>query len=50
MIATFKDLIRFLLRNKKWWMIPILIFLILFGALVFYSQGTAVAPFVYTFF
>lgn len=50
MFLTFKDITRFLLKNKKWWMIPIIVFLILFGALIIYSQGTAVAPFIYTFF
>lgn len=50
MFETFRDLFKFLGRHKKWWLLPILIFLILFGALIIYAQGTAVAPFVYTFF
>lgn len=50
MIETLRDLMRFLAANKKWWLIPILIFLVLFGALVIYAHGTAVAPFVYSFF
>tara|TARA_B110000238_G_C16065176_1_gene412382 strand:+ start:80 stop:229 length:150 start_codon:yes stop_codon:yes gene_type:complete len=36
-------------RNKKW-MIPILLFLLLFGGFLVVSQGTAVAPFIYTIF
>jgi hypothetical protein len=39
----------FLRTNKKWWLLPILIVLLLFGALMILS-GTAVAPFIYTLF
>lgn len=37
----------FLCQNKKWWMLPILIVLLVFGVLVFLS-GTGFAPFIYT--
>jgi hypothetical protein len=47
---SFKEIIHFLLNNKKWWLLPILIFLLLLTGLVVYSQGAAVAPFVYTLF
>jgi hypothetical protein len=40
---------QFLKYNKKWWLAPILIVLLLFGALIFMS-GTAAAPFIYTLF
>lgn len=50
MIETLRDLVRFLAAHKKWWLIPVLIFLVLFGALIIYAHGTAVAPFVYSFF
>ena len=39
----------FLRHNKKWWLLPILVVIFLFGVLVFLS-GTAVAPFIYTLF
>lgn len=39
----------FLKDNKKWWLLPIVVVLFLFGALVLLS-GTAVAPFIYTLF
>ena len=39
----------FLKYSKKWWMLPILVMLLLFGVLVTLS-GTAVAPFIYTLF
>jgi hypothetical protein len=40
---------QFLKYNKKWWLAPILLVLLLFGALIFMS-GTAAAPFIYTLF
>ena len=41
---------RYLRVRKKIWMLPILIFLALFGGLIVLTQGTAVAPFIYTLF
>ena len=35
---------------KKWWLAPIIITLALFGFLIVFTQGSAVAPFVYTLF
>ena len=40
----------FLRYRKKFWLLPILILLALFGALVIVAQGSAVAPFIYTLF
>jgi hypothetical protein len=37
----------FLRHNKKWWLLPILIVLLIFGVLIFLS-GTGAAPFIYT--
>jgi hypothetical protein len=45
----FADLLDFILHNKKWWLAPIVIVLLLFGLLVILS-GSGVAPFVYTLF
>lgn len=39
----------FLAQNKKWWLLPILIMLLLFGLLIMLS-GTGIAPFIYTLF
>ena len=47
--GLFRDLWGFLRENKKWWMLPILIVLLLFGLLIFLS-GTGLAPFIYTLF
>ena len=40
----------FLKVRKKYWLLPSLIVLVLFGALIVLTQGTAVAPFIYTIF
>lgn len=39
----------FLKHSKKWWLLPIVVVLVVFGVLVFLS-GTAAAPFIYTLF
>jgi hypothetical protein len=39
----------FLAHNKKWWLLPFLIVMLLFGTIIFLS-GTAAAPFIYTLF
>lgn len=44
-----RDFLAFLLQNKKWWLLPILVMLLLLGVLIFVS-GTALAPFIYTLF
>ena len=40
----------FLKARKKYWLFPIIFFIVLFGALIVLTQGTAVAPFIYTIF
>jgi hypothetical protein len=50
MIEFLKEFLDFLKVRKKYWLLPILIFLVLFGVLIVLSQGTAVAPFIYTIF
>ena len=44
------EIFNFLKVRKKFWLLPIIIILALFGALLFFTSGTAVAPFIYTFF
>lgn len=39
----------FLKHSKKWWLLPIVVMLVVFGVLIFLS-GTAAAPFIYTLF
>lgn len=45
-----KELWRFMRVRKKFWLLPILIIVGLFGGLIVLTQGTAVAPFIYTLF
>ena len=44
------EFLKFLKVRKKYWLLPILLVLVLFGGLIVLSQGTAVAPFIYTIF
>lgn len=50
MMDLLRDLWEFLRVRKKFWMAPIIIVLLLLGALIVLSQGSAVAPFIYTLF
>ena len=50
MIEFLKEFCDFLKVRKKYWLLPIFIVLVLFGVLIVLSQGTAVAPFIYTIF
>ena len=45
-----KDLWGFLKERKKFWLLPIIIILLLFGVLIVLTSGTAIAPFIYTVF
>jgi hypothetical protein len=50
MFELFKDLWDFMKVRKKFWLAPIIIVLLLLGALLIFAQGSAVAPFIYTIF
>ena len=50
MIDFIKEFFEFLKERKKYWMLPLFIVLALFGILIVLSQGSAVAPFIYTIF
>ena len=45
-----KDIWDYLKIRKKYWLAPLIITLVLMGALIVYSQGTVVAPFIYSLF
>ena len=49
-MSFIKEFWEFLKVRKKYWLLPILLVLVLFGALIVLSQGSAVAPFIYTIF
>ena len=49
-LSIIKEFWEFLKVRKKWWLAPIVIFLILLGALIIFTEGSALAPFIYTLF
>ena len=49
-MSFIKELWDFMLERKKFWLLPILLMMALFGALIVLSQGSAVSPFLYTLF
>ena len=50
MVEFLKEFFEFLKERKKYWLLPIILVLALFGILIVLSQGSAVAPFIYTIF
>jgi len=50
MIEFLQDLWQFMRQRKKFWMAPIILVMVLLGALLIFAQGSAVAPFIYTLF
>lgn len=50
MLELIKDLWGFMRARKKFWLAPIIIVMLLLGSLIVLTQGSAVAPFIYTLF
>jgi hypothetical protein len=50
MLDFLKDLWGFMRERKKFWLAPIIIVMILLGALIVFAQGSSLAPFIYTLF
>ena len=50
MRSLLSELWAFMRERKKWWLGPIVVVLALLGGLIVFTQGSAVAPFVYTLF
>lgn len=50
MMDFLKELWAFMRARKKFWLLPIILVLLLLGALIVFAQGSAVAPFIYTLF
>lgn len=50
MLDLIKDLWGFMRARKKFWLAPIIVVMLLLGALIVLTQGSAVAPFIYTLF
>jgi hypothetical protein len=49
-LSTLKEFWDFLRVRKKWWLTPILVLLVLMGALLVLTEGSALAPFIYALF
>jgi hypothetical protein len=49
-LAIIKEFWDFLRERKKWWLAPILLFLVLLGGLLVFAKGSALAPFIYSLF
>jgi hypothetical protein len=50
MLDLLKDLWAFMRERKKFWLAPIILVMVLLGALIVFAQGSALAPFIYTLF
>jgi Family of unknown function (DUF5989) len=50
MLAFARELFAYMGARKKWWLLPVIVALLVFGGLLILAQGSAVAPFVYTVF
>jgi len=49
-LAIIKEFWSFLCERKKWWLAPIVIFLLLLGGILVFAKGSALAPFIYSLF
>lgn len=50
MIEFLSDLWSFMRERKKFWLAPVIVIMVLLGAIIVVAQGSAVAPFIYTLF
>ncbi len=50
MMEFLSDFWGFLKERKKYWLLPIMLTLLLFGGLILFTSGSAIAPFIYTLF
>ncbi|MBT8067444.1 MAG: hypothetical protein KJO09_09395 [Gammaproteobacteria bacterium] len=50
MLDLLADLWAFMRERKKFWLAPIIVVMILLGALIVFAQGSSLAPFIYTIF
>jgi Family of unknown function (DUF5989) len=49
-VAIIREFFEFLGECKKWWIAPILVFLVLLGVLVIFASSSTLAPFIYSLF
>ncbi len=50
MLELFRDLWAYIRTRKKFWLAPLIVLLVVFGALLVFGQGSVLAPFIYTLF
>jgi hypothetical protein len=50
MLDLLTDLWAFMRERKKFWLAPIILVMVLLGALIVFAQGSSLAPFIYTLF
>jgi hypothetical protein len=50
MLNLIRDLWEFMKERKTYWLVPVIVVLVLLGGLIILTQGSAVAPFIYTLF
>jgi hypothetical protein len=50
MLDILLELWRFLIVRKKFWLLPVIVVMVIFGGLLVLTKGSAVAPFIYTLF
>ena len=48
--ALLRELWAFMRVRKKWWLLPIILLMVLVGALLVFAQGSALEPYIYTIF
>jgi hypothetical protein len=49
-LGTARELVRFIRARKKWWLAPVVISLVMLGALIVPAENSALSPFIYTLF
>ena len=49
-MSFLRDMVAFMLARKKFWLLPALVLMTIFGGLIVLTKGSVVAPFIYTLF
>jgi hypothetical protein len=49
-MSLVSELWAFMRERKKWWLLPVIVVMVVMGALLVFAQGSALAPFIYTVF